>query len=76
MNKFKVGNIVYFVRSNVEIKEVKIINTSNGFYTIRFLDTFGGIRIRGSKIFATKEEAEQHIVGRNNKRRQSYKPYW
>lgn len=76
MNKFKVGNIVYFVRSNVEIKEAKIIKISNEFCTIRFLDTLGGIRVRNSKIYATKEEAKKHIVENSNKKRQNYKPYW
>ncbi len=76
MNKYKKDQIVYFVRSNVEVKEAKIINCANGFCTIRFLDTFGGIRVRDSKLYATKEEAEQHVTNHSKAKRQNYKPYW
>ena len=40
---------------------MKVIKYSNGFYTLRFLDTGGGIRLRESRIFATEEEAKKHI---------------
>lgn len=40
---------------------MKVIKYSNGFYTLRFLDTGGGIRLRESRIFATEEEAKKHV---------------
>ena len=76
MAKFRVGQTAYFVRSGVQVLEVQILSISNGFCTIRFLETGGGIRVRDSKLYATKEEAEEQIRRQNKGRRESYKPYW
>lgn len=76
MAKFRVGQIAYFVRSGVQVLEVQILSISNGFCTIRFLETGGGIKVRDSKLYAAKEEAEEQIRRQNKGRRESYKPYW
>ena len=76
MSKFKVGKTAYFVRSGVQVMEVQIVNSANGFCTIRFVETGGGIRVRDSKLFETQEEAEAQINKQNKGRRESYKPYW
>lgn len=76
MEKISKGQHAFFIRSGVQILEVQVLNVANGFCTIRFLDTGGGIRVRESKLFATKEEAEENVKKINNSRRQSYKPYW
>lgn len=76
MSKFRVGQSVYFVRSGVQVIEVQIINITNNFCTIRFLETGGGIRVRESKLYATKEAAEEQIKKQNRGRMESYKPYW
>ena len=36
---------------------MKVIKYSNGFYTLRFLDT----GLRESRIFATEGEAKKHV---------------
>lgn len=76
MSKFKAGQTAYFVRSGVQVMEVQIVNSANGFCTIRFVETGGGIRVRDSKLFETREEAEAQINKQNKGRRESYKPYW
>lgn len=76
MAKFRTGQMAYFVRSGVQVLEVQILSISNGFCTIRFQETSGGIRVRETKLFATKEEAEEQIRKQNKGRRENYKPYW
>ena len=76
MSKFRVGQSAYFVRSGVQVIEVQIINITNNFCTIRFLETGGGIRVRESKLYATKEAAEEQIKKQNRGRMENYKPYW
>lgn len=60
-NKYNVGDTVYFVESQRIIREVKIIKCGGGFYTMKFIDGAGGIRLRENRIFGTKEEAEKSI---------------
>ena len=61
MVKYRINQIVYIVQSCREIRQMKVIKYSNGFYTLRFLDTGGGIRLRESRIFATEGEAKKHV---------------
>jgi hypothetical protein len=56
--KFSVDDTAYIVVSNRMIREVKILKYAGGLYTIRFTDGGGGIKVRESRLFATKEEAE------------------
>lgn len=59
--KYKAGDTAFFVESNRLIREVKILNVGGGFYTIRFLDGNGGIKVKEHRLFATKEEAEASL---------------
>ena len=60
-NKYNTGDIVYLVESQRIIREVKIIKCGGGFYTMKFVDGSGGIRLRENRLFSTKEEAEKSI---------------
>ena len=40
------------------IKEAKVLKYSGGFYTIKWTDSDGGTRVRESRLYASKEEAE------------------
>lgn len=60
-NKYNVDDTVYFVESKRIIRGVNIIKCGGGFYTMKFVDGFGGIRLRENRLFATKEEAEKSI---------------
>lgn len=59
MNKsYTLGGTAYIVESAIEVREVIIHNISGDFYTLRFTDSKGGIKVRGSRLFHTKEAAE------------------
>ncbi len=48
----------FIVESNRFVREVVIVARSGDFYTVRFVDSGGGIKLRGSRLFESKEEAE------------------
>lgn len=61
MKQFNPGEIAYFIASNRIVKEAKVIRNAGGFVTIRFDEGNcgpSGTRVRESKLYRTKEEAE------------------
>ena len=61
MKQFNLGDIVYFIASNRIVKEAKVIRNAGGFVTIKFDEGNcgpSGTRVRESKLYRTKEEAE------------------
>ena len=60
MNKYNVNDIVFFISNVYHIREATVIRTGGGFCTIKFNDneTPSGTRVRESKLFRTKKEAE------------------
>ena len=56
--KYKPGDTVFVVQSVRWVKEATVIKYAGGFYTIKFTATGGGIKVRESRIFSTKEAAE------------------
>lgn len=60
-NKYKPGDTIYIVSSVKWIKEAKVLKYVGGFYTLKFTDTGGGIKLRESRTFPTKEAAEASI---------------
>lgn len=61
------GDRVYIIANNITIQELEVISVQGDFYTLRNLATYGGMRLRGNRLFATREEAEQALI--ENKRR-------
>lgn len=57
-NTFTLGDTAYIVESAIEVREVIVHNISGGFYTLLFTDSKGGIKVRGSRLFPTREAAE------------------
>ena len=55
MNKFNLGDVVYFIANGYHIREATVIRTGAGFCTIKFNDneTPAGTRVRESKLFQT-----------------------
>ena len=53
MNKFNLGDVVYFIANGYHIREATIIRAGSGFCTIKFNDneTPAGSRVRVSKLF-------------------------
>ena len=79
--KYKIGDHVYIIESGLYIKEVVVVGTSGGFYQICFTDKQGSLRLRESKLYATKEEAEKQksahkeAQSRTNKKEQIRKGF-
>lgn len=67
MANFKAGDIAWIVESTIFVKEVEIINIKGGFVTLRFKGASGGMRVRESRLYKTKEEAEKVVD--SNKRK-------
>lgn len=67
MNIFNLGDIVYFIANGYHVREATVIRTG-GFCTIKFNDneTPAGTRVRESKLFKTKQEAEVVVEKTHN----------
>ncbi len=59
--KFNPGDKVYIIESARFIVEVEIVNASGGFYLIKYPKKRGGYKVRESRLYKTKEEAEQKV---------------
>ena len=57
-NHYNPGDIAYIVQSALVVREVMVHSISGGFCTLRFTDTNGGIKVRESRLFPTREAAE------------------
>ena len=60
-NKYNPGDTAYIVESSRIIREVKVLKVTGGFATLCFMDSDGGIKLRESRLFPTKEDAEASL---------------
>lgn len=60
MAKFNPGDKVFIIESSHFIVEVEIVKYSGGFYLIRYPKQGGGYKVRESRLYKTKEEAERN----------------
>ena len=60
-SKYSPGDIAYIVESNLYIRKVEVVKAAAGFCTIRFADHGGGIKVRESRLFPSKEAAEASL---------------
>ena len=56
-----IGRTVYLVESCRRVREVVVRGRSGGLYTVRFTDTGGGIRVRGDRLYPTREAALAYV---------------
>lgn len=75
-NKYNVNDTVFLIESNRTIREVKIVKFAGGLYTIRFIQGGGGIKVRESRLFATKEEANAALPKPKSKPAPHYSTPW
>ena len=73
--RYKQGDTAFLVESNQIVREVQIKSASGGMYLVVFKDTGGGIRVKEHRLFATKEEAEQHTVNGTPKKEKRITPW-
>ena len=64
-SRFEEGDTAWIVESNRFIRKVYIVRPTAGFYIVKFADSDGAIQVRGSRLFATEEEAKQSVPGEN-----------
>ena len=62
--KYQPGQKVFLTGGNNNlIKEATVLKYTGGFYTIRF-ENGGGVKVRESRIYPTRKEAEEAILNR------------
>ena len=62
-SRFEEGDTAWIVESNRFIRKVYIVRPTAGFYIVKFADSDGAIQVRGSRLFATEEEAKKSVLG-------------
>ena len=67
-NKYNPGDTAYIVESNRIIREVKVLKITGGFATLHLMDSDGGIKLRESRLFPTKEDAEESLPKKTTSR--------
>lgn len=67
--KYKVGKHVFIISNNSFVMEMQIMRISGDFYTLRSVENYGsGMRLKGHRLYVTKEEAEAVIKNEHQKR--------
>lgn len=69
----KVGDTCYIVKNGRTVSPASIVSISGGFYTLRFPDSNGMIRLKKHRIFSTQQDAEATIASATVKTH--YNPY-
>lgn len=59
-NRIRMGQTVYLVVSRVRVREAVVRRCDAGLYTVQFANTHGAIRVRGDRLYPTREEAQEH----------------
>lgn len=65
----KAGDTAYIVENNRIVRECTIVRKSGNLYIIRF-NSGGGIQVKGHRLFALQEEAEDSVSQLKQKRKQ------
>lgn len=55
------GENCYIVENNKFVRPAKVVSKQGKFYTIQLLGSCGAIRLSESRLFKTKEEAEDGV---------------
>ena len=66
-----VNDTVYLVESCRRVREAVVRGRSGGLYTVRFTDTGGGIRVRGDRLYPTREAALAFVRQRKDAEQQT-----
>ena len=62
--EYEIGSKAFIIESNRILREVTIVRKNSDFYIVRF-DNNGSIQLRKSRVFPTREAAEQHLSKNN-----------
>lgn len=72
---FKEGTSAFIVESNRLIREVVIVKRTGSFYIVKFADNNGGIQVRGSRLFASRDDAEKSVPNVRESKKGYRSPY-
>ncbi|MCD8151050.1 MAG: hypothetical protein LUE92_16155 [Clostridiales bacterium] len=72
-DRLEIGSHVFLIESSRIVTEVIVSDRRGGFYTVRFPGQ-GAIRVRRSRLFLTKKEAEERTHD-NRQTKRSRTPY-
>lgn len=66
MGKIQIGDMVYYVANGMRVQEALVVDISGHLYSLRFRNATtnapSGVRLRESRLFTSREEAEKTIV--------------
>lgn len=60
-NKYSINDTAFIIVSNRVIREIKVLNYSGGFYTIKFVNGNGGLRLRENRLFVQKKKPKSRF---------------
>lgn len=63
MKKYKAGDVAFIVESNRYVREVQVRSCAGDSYVVKFAGSDGGIRVKESRLFSTREDAEKSLPG-------------
>ena len=75
--RFKKGDTAYLIENKRWIRQVEIVALSGGFFTVRFCNSeFSAIRVRGSRLFKTEEDAFKslNVTGHKGHKKEEIHP--
>ena len=73
VTKLEVGDKAFIIESNRIVREVIVLKRSRDFFTVRFVEnTSGGIQLRASRLFSSKEEAQSCLPTSTEENRISF----
>ena len=77
VTKLEVGDKAFIIESNRIVREVIVLKRSRDFFTARFVEnTSGGIQLRASRLFSSKEEAQSCLPKKQVQKRTGFRsPY-
>ena len=55
------GDTAYIIESGRFVREVTVVSKSGDLYTLKFTDTGGGVKLRGGRLYPSREAAEEAI---------------
>ena len=77
--KYKKDSIAFIVESNRTVRKVVVVRVTGDFYIVKFKDNGGAIQIRGSRLFASEEDALASLPQKEQSTRTGYRSpyeYW
>lgn len=72
---FKEGSTAFIVESNHLIREVTVVKCKGDMYIVKFTNSNGGIQIRGTRLYSTREGAEKTIPNVKGSKKGYRSPY-